>query len=50
MAELSDAEKNVVSHRARAVRALRPALEELLARRMASATHIVAGSPAPPLG
>jgi XTP/dITP diphosphohydrolase len=34
MAELSDAEKNAVSHRARAVRALRPVLVRLLDERL----------------
>lgn len=37
MAELSDAEKNVLSHRARAVAAMRPALEALIARRAETA-------------
>jgi XTP/dITP diphosphohydrolase len=36
MAELPDDEKNRTSHRARAVAALRPALEALIARRLAS--------------
>lgn len=42
MAELSDDEKNAVSHRGQAVRALRPVLEELLAQRLAEARRITA--------
>jgi XTP/dITP diphosphohydrolase len=44
MAELGDDEKNRVSHRARAVAALRPHLLELIARRRADAAR-VAGRP-----
>ena len=40
MAELADEEKNRESHRARAVAALRPALADLIARRLASAGRI----------
>jgi XTP/dITP diphosphohydrolase len=40
MAELTDEEKNRTSHRARAVAALRPALEALIARRLAAAEKI----------
>jgi XTP/dITP diphosphohydrolase len=40
MAELTEAEKNEVSHRARAVTALRPALEAMIARRLAAAAKI----------
>jgi XTP/dITP diphosphohydrolase len=40
MAELTDDEKNHVSHRARAVAALRPALLALIARREAAAARI----------
>jgi hypothetical protein len=40
MAELSSDEKNRVSHRARAVQALRPVLEDVLASRNASITRI----------
>lgn len=40
MAELTDDEKNRVSHRARAVAALRPALEEVIARRRADAARV----------
>jgi XTP/dITP diphosphohydrolase len=43
MAELTDEEKNRTSHRARAVAAIRPALEDLIARRLAAADKI-AGS------
>jgi XTP/dITP diphosphohydrolase len=46
MAELTEAEKNAVSHRARAIAALRPALEELIARRLAAARRISGASPA----
>jgi XTP/dITP diphosphohydrolase len=41
MAELSDAEKNVVSHRARAVEAMRPHLAELAERRLAAAKKVL---------
>ena len=41
MAELGIAEKNLVSHRARAVAAMRPALEELIARRLAASVRIM---------
>ncbi len=37
MAELSEGEKNQISHRARAVIAMRPLLEDLIARRLAEA-------------
>jgi XTP/dITP diphosphohydrolase len=40
MAELDDEEKNRASHRARAVAALRPALTDLIARRLAAAERI----------
>jgi len=43
MAELSEDEKNRISHRARAVLAMRPALEALIARRLESATQIAGG-------
>jgi XTP/dITP diphosphohydrolase len=41
MAELGEDEKNRISHRARAVVALRPALEDLIARRLAAVSSIV---------
>jgi XTP/dITP diphosphohydrolase len=41
MAELSQDEKNQLSHRARAVDAMRPLLRELIARRMASAARVL---------
>ncbi|HVY48601.1 MAG TPA: RdgB/HAM1 family non-canonical purine NTP pyrophosphatase [Minicystis sp.] len=41
MAELSDAEKNVVSHRARAVEAMRPHLVELVERRVSAARRVL---------
>jgi XTP/dITP diphosphohydrolase len=41
MADLDDAEKNLVSHRAKAVLALRPRLAELVAARLASAARIL---------
>ncbi|MFT3774304.1 MAG: RdgB/HAM1 family non-canonical purine NTP pyrophosphatase [Minicystis sp.] len=44
MAELGDDEKNRVSHRARAVAALRPALVELCARRRADAARVAGRS------
>jgi XTP/dITP diphosphohydrolase len=40
MAEIAEEEKNVVSHRARAVAAIRPALQELIARHLAAAARI----------
>ena len=40
MAELTEAEKNQVSHRAQAFAALRPALEDLIFRRIAQAARI----------
>jgi XTP/dITP diphosphohydrolase len=40
MAELGEDEKNRISHRARAIMALRPALEALIARRRADAGRI----------
>lgn len=40
MAELTEGEKSVVSHRARAVAALRPHLEALLERRLSAAARI----------
>jgi XTP/dITP diphosphohydrolase len=40
MAELDDEEKNRTSHRARAIAALRPALMDLIARRLAAAERI----------
>jgi XTP/dITP diphosphohydrolase len=43
MAELGDDEKNRVSHRARAVFALRPALADLVARRLAATARIADG-------
>jgi XTP/dITP diphosphohydrolase len=42
MAELTEEEKNVVSHRARAITALRPAIEALIARRIAVTQRIAA--------
>lgn len=41
MAELSDEEKNTKSHRARAVRQLRPALEALIESRLSSVARVV---------
>ena len=41
MAELSAAEKNLVSHRARAVEAMRPAIKELISRRLSHSAHIL---------
>jgi XTP/dITP diphosphohydrolase len=41
MADLSAAEKNLVSHRARAVEAMRPALKELIARRLQHSATIL---------
>jgi XTP/dITP diphosphohydrolase len=41
MAELSDDEKNVISHRARAVVAMRPHLQALIERRVAASARIV---------
>ncbi len=43
MAELTEAEKNQVSHRAQAFAALRPALESLVFRRIAQAARVVGG-------
>ena len=43
MAELSEAEKNQLSHRAQAFAALRPVLHELVFRRIAQAAHIAGG-------
>jgi XTP/dITP diphosphohydrolase len=43
MAELSDTEKNAVSHRAAAVRALRPLLTNLSEERIADSLRIAAG-------
>ena len=43
MAELSEAEKNQLSHRAQAFAALRPALHELVFRRIAQAARIAGG-------
>lgn len=43
MAELGDDEKNRVSHRARAALALRPALADLVARRLAATARIADG-------
>ncbi len=40
MAELSEAEKNQVSHRAQAFAALRPALQDLVFRRLAQAARV----------
>jgi XTP/dITP diphosphohydrolase len=45
MAELTEEEKNEVSHRARAIAALRPALENLIARRLASSARIMGVDP-----
>jgi XTP/dITP diphosphohydrolase len=42
MAELSEAEKNAVSHRARAVRALRPVLVKVLEERLLDAERVLA--------
>jgi len=44
MAELTDEEKNQVSHRARALAALRPAIEALIARRLASVESVADAS------
>lgn len=41
MAELSDDEKNRISHRAQAVRAMRPALEALIENRRAAVAKVV---------
>lgn len=41
MAELSDDEKNTKSHRARAVKALRPALEALIESRLSQVARVV---------
>jgi XTP/dITP diphosphohydrolase len=41
MAELTDEEKNAVSHRARAVQAMRPVLAELVAARLATSLHVL---------
>jgi XTP/dITP diphosphohydrolase len=41
MAELGEDEKNRISHRARAIAALRPAIEDLIARRLAAVSRIV---------
>jgi XTP/dITP diphosphohydrolase len=41
MAELSDDEKNRISHRAQAVRSMRPALEALIAARRVAAARVV---------
>jgi XTP/dITP diphosphohydrolase len=46
MAELSEDEKNAVSHRARAIAALRPALEELIARRLSMIDRVTDAAPA----
>lgn len=43
MAELTEAEKNQVSHRAQAFAALRPALEDLVFRRVAQAARVTGG-------
>jgi XTP/dITP diphosphohydrolase len=40
MAELTDAEKNVISHRARAVVAMRPHLQALIERRLTASARI----------
>jgi XTP/dITP diphosphohydrolase len=40
MAELTEDEKNQASHRARAVAALRPSLDQLVARRLASVANV----------
>lgn len=45
MAELTEEEKNGISHRARAIAALRPALEALIARRIAATQRIADASP-----
>ncbi len=44
MAELADDEKNRLSHRARAAAALRPALEDLIARRRAGVARVAGRS------
>lgn len=44
LAELSEEEKNAVSHRARAIAGIRPALEALIARRIAAAAKISAAA------
>lgn len=43
MAELGEEEKNLVSHRARAALAMKPALRELASRRLAAAAKVMAG-------
>ena len=43
MAELSEAEKNQISHRAQAFAALRPALHDLVFRRIAQAARVAGG-------
>ena len=50
MAELTEKEKNAVSHRSRAIQAIRPALEELIARRLDAAAQINDGGFAPSPG
>lgn len=45
MAELSEEEKNAVSHRGRAARALRPMIVELVNRRLDEAERIAGGVP-----
>jgi XTP/dITP diphosphohydrolase len=49
MAELDEAEKNHVSHRGKAARAMRSALEALLARRLESTRRIVEGTGTAPV-
>jgi XTP/dITP diphosphohydrolase len=48
MAELDEAEKNLISHRGKAARAMRAALEALLAKRLESARRIMGGDSAVP--
>lgn len=48
MAELSEAEKNHISHRGVALRELQPKLEALIQLRLAQAESIMSGSYAPP--
>lgn len=43
MAELTEAEKNRISHRAQAFAALRPALQDLVFRRLAQAARVTGG-------
>jgi len=44
MAELTEEEKNAVSHRARAIAALRPALEAIVSQRLITVSRVMAAS------